>query len=78
MKEKLDTLLKEAVISLSLSIILFMLMIINWKFGSFVLLFQVYHVFVLKDSSLHDDETRMYIRLTGTMVSIIIFIIMLW
>ena len=76
MKEKLDTLLKEAIISLSLSIILFMFMIINWKFGSFVLLFQVYHVFVLKDSSLH--ETRMYIRLTGTMVSIIIFIIMLW
>lgn len=80
MRQKLDILLKEAIISLILCIILFILMILNWKIGAVVLLFQIYRVFdiMIKNSSFNEDETRAYIRMTGAIVSIIIFIIMLW
>lgn len=80
MKQKLDILLKEAIISLILSIIVFLLSVVNWKLGFIVLVFQIYRVFdiILKDSSFYEDETKMYIMLLGTIVSIAIFIMMLW
>jgi hypothetical protein len=79
MREKLDILLKEAIISLILCIIVFILMILNWKIGAVALLFQIYRVFdiMIKNSSFNEDETRMYIRLIGSIVSIAIFIMML-
>ncbi len=79
MREKLDILLKEAIISLILCIIVFILMILNWKIGAVALLFQIYRVFdiMIKNSIFNEDETRMYIRLIGSIVSIAIFIMML-